>query len=108
MSNNVANANTVYRSEDACAERAGLISHFLDQVSDILRRAKGVGLTGYIHCPALPHKVPPSGCRPSWVRREKFTDSWEEGRTCAGRIPDTSRTNVRHLLAWVGNQAVAS
>jgi len=35
MSKNVASANTVYRSETACAERAGFVSHFLREMLEI-------------------------------------------------------------------------
>jgi len=109
VSNNVASANAVYKSDVACAERAGLVSHFLHERLEILvRRAKRTALTGYKRCPALPRKAHPSGCRPICGRREEIIQVCEEGRTCADHIPDTSRTNVRHLLGLEGIQAVVS
>jgi len=76
--------------------------------SETLRWTEGIALTGYIHHPVLPRKAPPSGYRPIWVRREKIIRGCEGRHTCADRIPDTSRTNVRHLLAWAGSRVVVS
>jgi hypothetical protein len=53
-------------------------------------------------------KLLPRDTVPSRYVVKKITEVWEEGRTCVDRIPDTSCTNLRHLLAWAGNQAVVS
>ena len=73
-----------------------------------LCRLECVTLTDYIHCPALPRKAPPLGCRPILLHGEKLLGDCEEGRTCADRIPDTSCTDVRHLLAREGSREFVS